>query len=275
VTVPRVVGLKQNAAVQRLNDRGLTPQIRTGKSTFSAGTVFAQDPQAGAEVTRRSRVTISVSAVSVVRVPNVVGTRTAQAVQRLRAAGLGSQVTTVAAKVGAGVVVAQTPGAGRKIAKGSTVALRVSKGQTTVPDVQGQAVSDARAALRAAGLVPETFQVPGAEPKGTVIAQKPLPGTAVARGSKVRINVSTGSATTGGGTGTTTAAAAKVDVPDVTGQPQRPATQTLRAAGFRVTATTVDLGDPSQNGKVVDQDPAGGTSAPKGSLVTISVNQTA
>src|SRR5919202_778714 len=32
VTVPRVVGLKQNAAVRRLNDSGLTPEILAGRS---------------------------------------------------------------------------------------------------------------------------------------------------------------------------------------------------------------------------------------------------
>ena len=345
VTVPRVVGLKQNAAVQRLNERGLAPVIDARKSSFSAGTVFEQDPAAGAEVERHSRVTISVSAVTVTKVPNVVGTRTAVAVQRLRTAGLGSQVTSVPGKAAAGVVVAQTPGAGTSVAKSSTVALRVSKGQTTVPDVQGQAVADARAALRAAGLVPTAFQVPAPEPKGTVIAQKPQAGTSVPRGSKVRINVSTGStATTGtGSTGTTTSAApSKVTapnvvglqqgvaqrrlnaaglraqvryvqsskpsgvvvaqspgsgtsvargsrvrlavslgpsgttttaVPDVVGQTQQDATTALQDAGFKVQVVTVDTGDASQNGNVVDEQPAAGSRAPDGSLVTIYVAQ--
>lgn len=270
-TVPRVVGLKQNAAVRRLNERGLTPQIVTRRSTFSAGTVFAQDPAAGAEVARRSPVTISVSAVSVTAVPSVVGTRTAIAVQRLRAAGLGSQVTSVAAKAPAGVVVAQAPKAGTTVARNSTVSLRVSKGQARVPDVVGQPVTDARAALRAAGLVPAVFRVPGPEPKGTVTAQKPLAGKTVSRGSQVRINVSSGP----GATGPTTTASGAVTVPDVVGQTQQEATATLREAGFRVRATTVDTGDASQNGTVVDEQPAAGTRAPQGSVVTISVNRTA
>jgi beta-lactam-binding protein with PASTA domain len=340
VTVPRVVGLKQNAAVQRLNERGLTPVINARKSRFSVGTVFAQDPAAGAEVERHSRVTIAVSAVAVTRVPNVVGTRTAVAVQRLRTAGLGSQVTSVPAKAAAGVVVAQVPGAGTSVAKNSTVALRVSKGPTTVPDVQGQTLTDARAALRAAGLVANAFQVPSPEPKGTVIAQKPQAGKSVPRGSKVRINVSTGStATTGAGT-TTSAATSKVTVPnvvglqqgvaqrrlnsaglraqvkyvqssrpmgvvvgqnpgsgtsvargsrvrlavslgpsgttttvvpDVVGQTQQDATTALQDAGFKVQVLRVATADASQNGTVVDEQPAGGTQAPDGSLVTIYV----
>lgn len=342
VTVPRVVGLKQNAAVQRLNARGLTPVLVSGKSSFSRGTVFAQDPQAGTAVGRRSRVTVSVSAVSITRVPNVIGTKTAVAVQRLRAAGLGSQVTTVAAEAAAGVVVAESPKQGASVAKGSTVSLSVSKGQSAVPDVRGQTVTDAAAALRAAGLVATTFEVPSTEPKGTVVAQRPLPGKKVPRGSKVRINVSRGAAGTQP-TGTSTSSApskvsvpnvvglqqaaavrrlesaglralvkyvssskpsgqvvgqnpgagtsvakgsrvtlavsvgpgstTRVAVPDVVGQDEQQATTTLQDAGFEVQVVTIDTGDPSQEGTVVDEQPAGGSRAPQGSLVTIYVSR--
>jgi beta-lactam-binding protein with PASTA domain len=346
VAVPRVVGLKQNAAVRRLNQRGLTPEIVAGKSKFSRGTVFEQDPVPGVTVAPHSRVTISVSAVTVTRVPNVVGTKAAVAVQRLRSAGLGSQVTSVPAKAAAGVVVSESPAAGASVAKGSTVSLRVSKGPATVPDVVGQPLADATAALRSAGLVPSVFRVPGAEPKGTVTAQKPAAGQQVPRASKVRINVSTGSAGGGGATttttGTTTTSAAKVsvpnvvglqqsvatqrlnraglrarvvyttsakpagevvgqspgpgtsvardsrvriavslgpnatarvDVPDVVGQDEQQATTTIQNAGFEVQVIDVDTGDPSQDGTVVDEQPAGGTRAPQGSLVTIYVGR--
>lgn len=274
VTVPRVVGLKQAVAVQRLNARGLTPQIVARRSTFSKGTVFAQDPQPGTELARRSPVTISVSAVTVIRVPNVLRTKTAVAVQRLRAAGLESQVTTVPAKAPAGVVVSQSPTAGTSVAKGSIVALRASKGQTTVPDVQGQTLTDATAALRAAGLVASTFRVPGPEPKGTVKAQKPQAGTNVPRGSKVRINVSTGSSG-GTGTGTVTAAttttsAQQVTVPDVVGLQQAVAQRRLNSAGVRSRVTYVASSRPS--GQVVSQSPSAGTSLARGSRVRISVS---
>jgi beta-lactam-binding protein with PASTA domain len=347
VTVPRVVGMKQDAAVQRLNQAGLTPQIVAAKSTFSPGRVFKQDPGAGTQIARDSRVTISVSAVSITRVPNVVGTKTALAVQRLKGAGLGSQVTSVSARKPAGVVVAETPAAGASVAKGSTVALRVSKGQATVPDVVGQQAPDATAALRTAGLVPSTFRVPGSQPKGTVTAQQPTAGTKVPRGSKVRINVSTGAGAGGATTPTTTTTTSttasgkvtapnvvglqqsaatrrlntvglrarvvyatsskpsgqvigqspgagtsvargsrvriavslgsgttEVNVPDVVGQDQQSATTTLQSAGFVVQVIAVNTGDPSQDGNVIDEQPAGGTRAPQGSTVTIYVSRT-
>src|SRR6266498_858363 len=93
VTVPAVVGLKQDDAVRRLNERGLVPELRSRPSKFPPQMVFAQDPGAGTQVDRGSRVSLSVSAAALTPVPNVVGAKTAAAVARLRAAGLRSQVT--------------------------------------------------------------------------------------------------------------------------------------------------------------------------------------
>ena len=274
VTVPAVVGLKQSNAVKQLGERGLVPQLETGPSKFPAGTVFAQDPGAGTSLNRGSLVKVSVSSAAQISVPNVVGSRTSVAVARLKDAGLQSQVTTVAATPAPGVVVKQTPVAGTRVAKGSTVALNVSKGEATVPDVRGQPASDAKAALQTAGLVPMEFKVPSAQPKGTVTAQNPLPNKKAARGSKVRINVSTGSASSPGTTSSTTTgttSATTTQVPDVVGQDQQTATSTLKDAGFKVQVTMAQASDPSQNGIVIDEQPAGGTRAPDGSTVTIHV----
>jgi serine/threonine-protein kinase len=120
VTVPAVVGLKQSNAVKQLGGRGLVPQLETGPSKFQAGTVFAQDPEAGTSLNRGSLVKLSVSSAAQISVPNVVGSKTSVAVSRLQAASLQSQVTTVPAKAAAGVVVKQTPVAGTRVAKGST-----------------------------------------------------------------------------------------------------------------------------------------------------------
>ena len=276
VTVPGVVGLKQDEAVRRLNERGLVPQLRTLKSKFPRGTVFAQDPGEGTKVDRGSQVALSVSAATVVPVPNVVGQKTAAAVAKLKAAGLGAQVTAVPAKAAAGTVVAENPQAGTRVGKGSTVALRVSKGQATVPDVRGQDRTSAQAALRAAGLVPAVFEVPSAEPKGTVTGQNPLPDKKVARGSKVRINVSAGAGASGGTTTTQsttttpTTAARQVQVPNVVGLQQNVAQRRLNRAGLAVRVQYIASSKPS--GQVVDQSPAAGTSVKKGSRAQISVS---
>jgi beta-lactam-binding protein with PASTA domain len=272
VNVPAVVGLKQNEAVQRLDERGLVPRLISRASKFPVGTVFAQDPGAGTEVDRGSRVSLSVSAAEVTRVPNVVGSTTAAAVARLKAAGLQSQVTSVPAKAAAGMVVSETPASGTSVAKGSTVSLKVSKGQATVPDVVGQPASSAKTALRAAGLVPAEFEVLGAEPKGTVTAQKPLPNQKVPRGSKVRINVSTGQQGGGGITtaGTTTTAAQTVKVPNVVGLQQAPAQRRLHAVGLGARINYIASQQPS--GRVIAESPVAGATVKKGSTVRISVS---
>src|SRR5947207_9089756 len=82
-TVPAVVGLKQDEAVHRLNERGLVPELLSRPSRFPPRTVFAQDPGAGTHVDRGSRVSLSVSAAAVTRVPNVIGVRTVVAVGRV------------------------------------------------------------------------------------------------------------------------------------------------------------------------------------------------
>jgi eukaryotic-like serine/threonine-protein kinase len=273
VTIPNVVGQKQEVAVRRLNERELVPRIVTRASQAPKGTVFGENPGAGTEVARESPVTLLVSATEVTSVPNVVGAKSAVAVNRLKAAGLNAQLTSVPSPKAAGTVTAQNPAAGASVGKGSTVGLRVSKGATTVPDVVGQDASTARTALRSAGLVPVVFQVPGAEPKGTVTAQKPMSGKKAPRGSKVRINVSTGSQTSPpppSGT-TTTRAAATVKVPDVVGEDQATATSTLRGAGFTVRMITVPTDDETRDGTVQEEQPAGGRRAPEGSQVTIYV----
>jgi beta-lactam-binding protein with PASTA domain len=273
VTVPGVVGVKQDEAVRRLNERGLVPQLKTLPSKFPRGTVFAQDPGEGTKVDRGSQVALSVSAATVVPVPNVVGQKTAAAVAKLKTAGLGAQVTTVSAKAAAGTVLAENPQAGTRVGKGSTVALRVSKGQATVPDVRGQDIASAQAALRAAGLVPAVFQVPSAQPKGTVTGQNPLPDKKVARGSKVRINVSAGAGASGGTTTqstTTTTTTQQVQAPNVVGLQQNVAQRRLNRAGLAVRVQYLASSKPS--GQVVDQSPTAGTSVKKGSRIQISVS---
>jgi hypothetical protein len=53
VNVPRVVGLKQQAALAQVHDRGLIARVVNGaSSSTTAGTVTGQDPRAGADVQR-------------------------------------------------------------------------------------------------------------------------------------------------------------------------------------------------------------------------------
>jgi beta-lactam-binding protein with PASTA domain len=62
-------------------------------------------------------------------------------------------------------------------------------------------------------------------------------------------------------------------VPNVVGQDQATAANTLRSAGFRVVVLNRPTSNQDQDGIVVEQQPAGGSSIPGGSQVTIFVGR--
>ena len=70
------------------------------------------------------------------------------------------------------------------------IAISVSSGQVRVPAVIGVSVAQARSDLVQAGLDAQIVeQLDDTVPTGTVLAQSPLPGTAVDRGTLVTITV--------------------------------------------------------------------------------------
>jgi len=153
----------------------------------------------------------------------------------------------------------QDPSAGQRIEKGNSVTIFVSSGKpmTTVPDVRGKSRDEAAAMLARAGLEPNVREIPSEKEINTVIAQDPAPGERVARGSKVRINVSKGPA--------------QVAVPPVVGEPFEQASSELQGLNFAVARRDVDSNEPK--GTVIAQDPPANTLAPKGSTVTLTVSK--
>ena len=59
----------------------------------------------------------------------------------------------------------------------------------------------------------------------------------------------------------------------MTSQDQASAQEQLKASGFRVRIVTQNTTDQSQDGIVLSQDPAGGTQASAGTVVTIVVGK--
>ncbi|HSC48777.1 MAG TPA: PASTA domain-containing protein [Gaiellaceae bacterium] len=270
VNVPNVVRLKQQDAVSRLNQRGLVARISTRTSSAPPGTVVAQDPGPGANVTRHSVVTLGVSSAQTSAVPDVVGKRAPGAVTALRAKGFAVKTVSVASKKPQGTVLAQTPGAGDRIARGSTVTIRVSRGLVTVPDVLGQQRDTAVAAIRGAGLKPKAFVVSSTQKQGVVVAQDPQAGKRIAGGSTVRLNVSNGSSGSAAPPPPPSSTApASVDVPDVTGQGQAAAQKQLSSAGLKAGVVYVKSDQPQ--GTVVSQSPPGGKTVKRGTRVQLNV----
>ena len=193
-----------------------------------------------------------------VAVPPVAGIKESLAVDKLRGAGLVPQVARAFSdEVEKGVVIDQSPAAGEKVAPHSNVRINVSKGKetVTVPSVIGKNRDDAISTLVNAGLDPRAFPVASSKAVDTVTGQDPPAGKVIEKGSRVRINYSSGPA--------------EIDVPSVIGLQFDQASSALQAQGFAVARRDVDSERPK--GEVVDQSPS--SRAPKGSTITLSVSK--
>jgi serine/threonine-protein kinase len=161
-----------------------------------------------------------------------------------------------------GRVVSTTPDAATPIDVGSTVILTVSTGREKgkVPDVVNQDVDDARAQLEQAGFVVDvTEQEDATHDAGTVLSQDPAGGSELTQGKTVTITVAK--------------EPENAAVPAVIGQDVDTAVNQLSDAGFVPNQVTQAVGRQSQDGKVISQNPVGGTQAKKGSRVTITVGR--
>ena len=193
-----------------------------------------------------------------VAVPFVSGLKEPLAVKQIRDVGLLPEIhRETSTTVEKGVVIRQSPDAGTRVQKGQRVDIWVSKGVPTVqvPSVIGKSRDDAISTLINAGLKPSAFDVPSNKAPGTVTGQEPQPGKVVNKGSKVRINVSSGPA--------------EVDVPSVIGLSFADASSALQNEGFAVARKDVESEEPKDT--VVDQSPS--VRAQKGSTITLSVSK--
>jgi eukaryotic-like serine/threonine-protein kinase len=261
VSVPNVVPLREDLAVNRLAGKGLKPRLhRRPNETIKVGLVYDQNPAAGVKQEKGSTVDVYVSTgPPKVDVPDVRGDSRDTAVRKLTQEGLEANTVEVFSSETPGKVIAQFPEPGARVLKGSKVRINVSRGvrPVTVPNVVGQPYDNAAGQLQAAGFAVARKDVDSVQPKGVVIDQKPRGGAGLSRGGTVTLYVSKGPKTS--------------TVPDVTSQDEGSARQTLERSGFTVVVQEQDTTDPNQDGIVLDQIPAGGTEAKPGSTVTIVV----
>ena len=192
-TVPKVVGIKLEAAQFQLKQEKLQVKVVRRTGTKPKGIVLAQAPQANKSVVQGSVVSLVVSkGLPGVRVPKLVGLAAADALQQLQKRGLSATLTQQPAKGATpGSVIQQTPVAGKRAQKGTPVKLVVAKGAAAVavPDVRGHSQADATHDLQSRGLQVHAVDVASTQPAGTVVAQNPAPQTKVQQGATVRINV--------------------------------------------------------------------------------------
>lgn len=126
-TVPEVVGVDQDLAVERLRDAGLGHRVQSQQDDAAAGTVVEQLPAAGAGAREGDEVTLVVSTgPEQVAVPEVVGLPATEARAALEAAGfVVEEQQQERTGFTSGQVATQTPGGGNRAEAGSTVAITV------------------------------------------------------------------------------------------------------------------------------------------------------
>ena len=262
VAAPDVVGSTVEEAQDAMAAVGL--QLEVAAEEYSedvpADAVISADPPAGEGVRVDGTVAATVSkGPERYDVPAVKGLTQQAAADAITAANLalGAIREAYDTKAEVGTIVSTAPKAGASVKPGTPVDLVVSKGPepVPVPDIAGRKLAAAKDALGSVGLKADVTQKFSEEVKdGVVISVKPKAGTIVDSGSRVALVVSKGPP--------------PVTVPSLIDMPRDKAVATLRNLGLR--ANVVE-GDFSPLNRVISQDPAAGTSIPKGSTVTIRI----
>ena len=201
-----------------------------------------------------------------IQIPNLVGKTVEEVENALKDTKLTYEVAEEKydVEVDAGLVISQTPEYRENytIKEDTKIELVVSLGQklTIVPKVTGMTEEEATKKLEESDLevvVNEEFN--DKVEAGYVISQDVDPETEVGAGSTVTITVSKGIETS--------------TVPNVIGKSEEDAKKELEAAGLTVSATLTEEDRTKDNGVVIKQSLEAGSTVPKGSTMTITVNK--
>lgn len=125
VRVPRLTGLSENEAKERIADAKLKAQVVEACNTGRANDeVMSQDPAPGEEVAEGSVVTITVNRAP--KIPSVLNQTEAAATKELEDLGFKVEVLRETAPGKTGRVIKQDPDAGERACKGDTVTITVA-----------------------------------------------------------------------------------------------------------------------------------------------------
>jgi serine/threonine-protein kinase len=262
--VPTVTNQTLNTARTVLQNDGFTVAVLNVTNNKPAGIVIGQDPQGNDKAKEGSTVTLTVSqGPGSTTVPSVVGRSQKAAQEALTKAHLKYNVQHEPSdNIAKGDATRTDPRNGQTVGVGSTVTLYISSGKpmVTVPNVIGETGSAARTQLTNSGFVVSTTnQMTTNAPAGQVVDQTPSGNTKVAAGSTVNLVIAEAPTT--------------AQVPDVTGDTVKGATNALTTAGFKVTKQTKAVTTQNQDGIVLEERPKAGSTQQKGSTVTIIVGK--
>ncbi|NNH73969.1 Stk1 family PASTA domain-containing Ser/Thr kinase [Nocardia uniformis] len=197
VSVPRLAGLTQQQAEQKLNAIGLrlnSDVNHDASSVEEKDKVIAHSPVEGAKVDANGTVTITLGkGPEQVRVPNVVGQPLDVAEPNLvESAGFKITIQEVENSQPKNTVIGTNPAGGSMADKGSTVIVQVSTGDAiAMPDLRGMTSAQAADMLRQRGwngqISQNTQATLDAGSVGRVIAQQPAVGSSLGKSATVTI----------------------------------------------------------------------------------------
>ena len=269
VAVPTVVGLSQANAKTQIEAAGFVWELNPEKvasDSVEEGSVASTDPAGGTQAEKGStvRVTISSGPDSVVLPDNLVGMTPEDARKAIEALGLKWELDSskVASDTVAEGKVAQTnPSPGSKVKAGQIIRVYLSSGsdEVEVPDLDGMSQDQARSALKAVGLeLGNVTSVDSEKDKDRIVAQDPVTGTKVKKGTTIGVSVSNGKT-------------AQVEIPTVVGTSSEDAQAQLKALGLNVTVEEVADNQPA--GQVLAIEPGEGSKVEKNSTVKLKVSK--
>ncbi len=232
----------------------------TYSDTVEEGYVVDQSPNANREVAEGSEISFTVSKgkepAATVTVPDLSGKTVDEAEKALNEQQLKGKAggTENSDDVEAGKVCRQDVAAGSSAKAGDTITYYVSLGvgEVTIPNVTGDSVADATAAMEERGFkVTTTEEYSDSTAEGLVIRTSPSKGNNAKKGDTITLVVSKGKEDT------------SISVPNVVGMTYYNAKSTLVNAGF-----SVSLGSGSDSGTVTAQSISG--RAEKGTSIVLT-----
>ena len=273
VQVPDVELMSREEAMSVIEEAQLLAigQNNVESEYVDAGIILLQTPTGGSFADVNSEVFLTVSSgVGVVEavngistVPYVIWDTQEIAIDKLKEAGLAEPKIKKASddNVEAGKVISQSIAFGEKVDEGTQITIVISTGPAAfvMPNVSGEDVSSAKAALEGKGLsVSLTYEKNDDVAEGKVISQSISAGNKVKKGDSVVLTVSSGKNI--------------ITVTKVVGMTKDAAISALENQKLKVNILENYSSDVAE-GKVISQNPTAGTGLLKGDTVTIYVSK--